>query len=157
MKKLLLVAALAAVGFGGWRLRAHSHHAAVTDGGENKLLVDRLWIDRMPEHERDPINVLALLSDDKLGVFQNLTAYRGSYELFRYERSGGELRVKYPQTGESDKLSVKVTRCDEDGMDFCLDVSGGSRGVRHYYSREEWVIGSLADEQKLADQLDPAH
>jgi len=153
MKKLLLVAVIAVIGVAGWRLRAQSHE---TQDGEGKLLVDRVWIDHVPKHERDPLNFLALISEHKVGVFQNMTAYRGSYEMFHYDRGGGQLIVSYPQTGETEKLSVKVRRCSDDGMDFCLDVAGASRGVRHYYSRKDWVIKSLADERALADKLDAA-
>lgn len=37
-----------------------------------------------------------------------------------------------------------------------MDISGNSRGVHSYYSRKDWVIKSLADEQALAAKLDAA-
>ena len=147
MKKLLVIAVVAVIGVVGWRV-----HSRDKQDGEKNVLVDRLWLDHVPSSERDPINILALLSDEKMGVFQKTTAYRGSYELFRWDRNGWT----YPQTGETDKPTIRVRRCDEKGMDFCMDISGNSRGVRRYYSRKDWVIKSLADEQALAAKLDAA-
>src|SRR5580704_4075596 len=150
MKKLLVVVVIAVIGVVGWRAR--SHCAPDVQDGPGDVLVDRLWIDHIPSSEREPFNILALISDDKLGVFQNMTAYRGSYEMFRW----GGLGWKYPQTGETDKPKIRVRRCNENGMDFCMDISGNSRGVHSYYSRKDWVIKSLADEQALAAKLDAA-
>ena len=30
-------------------------------------------------------------------------------------------------------------------MDFCLELEGSSRGVKKYYSREGWEIGTVRD------------
>jgi len=145
MKKVLVIAVVAVIGVVGWRVHAR-HHAQDRD---KNVLLDRLWLDHVPGHEREPFNVLALLSEQHVGVVQNMTAYRGSYELFRFTRDGW----KYPQTGDTDRPSIRVRRCSENGMDFCLDITGNSRGVHHYYSRKDWVIDSLAGEQALVDQL----
>jgi hypothetical protein len=143
MKKLLVVVAIAVIGVGAWRVRSHAQR----DGRE--VLVDRVWIDHLPASDRDPLNFFALFSEQKFGVFQNMTAYRGSYEVFRPGRGGWT----YPQTGETDRPQVRVYRCNENGMDYCLDISGNSRGVHRYYSRKDWVIKSLADEQAFAAKL----
>ncbi len=149
MKKLLVLAVVAVIGVVGWRVR--SHRAPDAQDGKD-VLVDRLWLDHIPSSPREPFNIMALISDDNIGVFQNTTAYRGSYEMFRWDSNGW----KYPQTGETDKPRIRVRRCDENGMDFCMDISGNSRGVRRYYSRKDWVIKSLADEHALAAKLDAA-
>jgi hypothetical protein len=151
MKKLLVVVAIAAVGVGVWRTRTHSHESVdVQDGGG--VIVDRLWIDHVPSHEREPFQILAMFSEHKVGVFQKLTAYIGQYEMFQYGNGGW----KYPQTRETDKVSIRVRTCNDDGMDYCMDITGNSRGVHRYYSRKDWVIKSLADEQALAAKLDEA-
>lgn len=159
MKKLLLVSAVAVVGVAGWKL--HARHAApastsaveldAQDGGG--VLVDRLWLDHLPANQRDYTNFMVILSDEDFGVFQKASMFRGAYEVFNYARQGGSLQLTYPQTRESEKVTVKVRRCKEDGMDFCLDVTGNSRGVQRYYSREDWVIKSLDAEHALADKL----
>jgi hypothetical protein len=155
MKKLLVVVAIAAVGVGIWRTRSHSHESVgsveIQDGGS--VLVDRLWIDHIPSHEREPFQIMALFSEHKIGVFQKLTAYMGQYEMFQYGKGGW----KYPQTRETDdSISIRVRTCNDNGMDYCMDIKGNSRGVHRYYSRKDWVIKSLADEQALAAKLDEA-
>jgi hypothetical protein len=39
-------------------------------------------------------------------------------------------------------------------MDFCLDLEGASRGVKHYYSREGWEIGGGRDLDAIERQVD---
>ncbi|HEY1812153.1 MAG TPA: hypothetical protein VGG74_07330 [Kofleriaceae bacterium] len=149
MKKLLVVVAIAVIGVAAWRVR--SHKSVDTQDGKS-VLVDRLWLDHIPSHEREPFNILALFSEHSVGVFQKLTAYTGNYEMFQYGNGGW----KYPQTRETDSPTVRIRRCDDNGMDFCMDITGNSRGVHRYYSRKDWVIKSLADEQALAAKLDAA-
>jgi hypothetical protein len=149
MKKLLVVVAIAVIGVAAWRVRSHKSVDAL-DG--KSVLVDRLWLDHIPSHEREPFNILALFSEHSVGVFQKLTAYTGRYEMFQYGDGGW----KYPQTRETDSPTIRIRRCDDNGMDFCMDITGNSRGVHRYYSRKDWVIKSLADEQALAAQLDAA-
>jgi hypothetical protein len=74
--------------------------------------------------------------------------------LLRYEGSGGELRLVFPQTGDRETVRAKARRCDEGGMDFCLELDGASRGVKRYYSREGWEIGGNHDLDAIARRLD---
>lgn len=150
MNKLLVVAGVAALGVGAWRVKAH-HDA--TDGGGNKLLVDRVWIDHLPRHERELVNVFALFSEHKIGVFDQRSAWTGSFEAFRYSRGEGKLDAVFPQTGAKEQYSVKVRTCSENGMDYCLDIDGGKHGVKHYFSKKKWVIRDLASEQQLVETL----
>jgi len=151
MKKLLLVAAIAGVGFAGWRFLRSSKVDVLDD--ETHLALDRVWIDHMPKNDRDTIQVFALLSEQPVGFFQATSAWEGSFEAFRYELRGNELRAVFPQNGSKEKLSIKARECNDQGMDFCLEIRGSSHGVKRYYSHEGWEIGSLGDEQKLVDKL----
>ena len=110
-----------------------------------QLLSDRVWIDHMPRSDKDTINVFAAISERAIGVFQATSQWRGSFEAFRYEASGGELRLLYPQTGDRETVRTKARRCTEQRMDFCLEIDGASRGVKKYYSREGWEIGQARD------------
>jgi hypothetical protein len=142
MKKLMLgVAALGAVGYGVY------HHGArpATPSTQTELVENRLWIDHMPRSERDTIQVFLTLGDEGIGTFQQTSAWKGSYELFEYEGHAGELRIIYPQTGERDTVKAKATKCRENGFDYCLEMAGGSRGVKRYYSMKDWEIGSMRD------------
>lgn len=140
MKKLLVVTLLVLVPVVASRL--HSSTGYVSDA---KLVRDRVWIDHLPKNDRDTFNAFAVLTQESVGVFQATSAWRGNFELFRYEGQGDEFRVVFPQTGDREKLKLRARRCDERGMDFCLDIDGGSRGVKRYYSREGWEIGRVED------------
>jgi len=146
MRKLLLIAVTAGVGFGAWRWHAHSV-AVKSEPTDAKLVQNRLWIDHMPKNDRDTIQVFVTLSDESLGVFQATSGWKGQFELFTYEASGDELRIVYGQNGDKDKVRAKARACKEGGMDFCLELDGNSRGVKKYYSLEGWELDSLADEQ----------
>lgn len=140
-KSLLGVALLGVVGYGvvHWRTAKHETSA------HGELVTNRLWIDHMPRTERDTIQVFLTLDEENIGAFQATSAWKGAYEMFRYEGHGGELRVVFPQTGDRETLKAKAAACRESGFDYCLELSGGSRGVQRYYSMRDWEIGSLRD------------
>jgi hypothetical protein len=140
MKKLVLmviVGSLAAGAVWSWKRGDAPVDAA------NRLVTDRIWIDRLPRQERDTINVFGALSEEAVGVFQAASQWRGSYEVFRFEASGGEMRLIYPQTGARETVRTRARRCNENQMDFCLELDGASRGVKRYYSKEGWEIGQV--------------
>ena len=130
----------------GWKRATHP--------AENRLVVDRLWIDHVPRNDRDTVRVFAAVSKQAMGLFQATSQWRGAFEAFRFEASGGELRLVFPQTGDRETVRAKARRCNDGGMDYCLELDGASRGVRRYYSREGWEIGGGQDLDAVARQLD---
>jgi len=148
MKKPLFVLALVAIAIVTvWKLRGHSVSVSV----EDKLLQDRIWIDHMPRNDRDMINVFAALTEQPVGIFQAASQWKGAYEIFRYEANGDEMRLVFPQTGDREKITAKARRCSERGMDYCLEVDGASRGVKRYYSRKGWEVGT---QRQLSTKLE---
>jgi hypothetical protein len=115
--------------------------------GDDRLFYDRLWIDHIPQNERDTANVLIALdelADKPVGAFLSASSWRGSFENFIYQRGErGRLRVLYPQDRKSDKIVVHARECREKGFDYCLEVRGASFGVKRYYSLREWEMRSL--------------
>ena len=133
MKKLVLVALLAAIGGVAvykWR------SAPKAEATDTKLVTDRIWIDHMPRNDKDVIQIFAAISDQSVGVFQSGSQWTGQFELF-----GDDMRIVYPQTNAREKASVKAKKCSENRMDFCLEIDGATRGVKKYYSREGWELG----------------
>ena len=92
-------------------------------------------------------------TEEGIGVFQNTSRWKGAYEGFRFEARGEEVRAVYPQSGDKEKFSARARKCNERGMDFCLDVSGTSRGTKRYYSREGWELNSIHDEEHCVTSL----
>jgi hypothetical protein len=151
MKKLLVLAVVSMVAVGGYKWRSSS--SPKSEIADNKLAFDRVWIDHIPRGERDVINVFALITDQPFGLFQATSAWKGSFEAFRYEANEGEVRIVYPQTGEREKVKVRAKTCNEGQMDYCLELEGASRGVKRYYSRKGWEIDSRARVDAIVHSL----
>lgn len=154
MKKPVLLALVAVVAAGSlWSYRRGAAPNA-PDEAAGRLVTDRIWIDHVPRDERDTIHVFAAASKRALGVFRATSRWRGSAELFRFEASGGELRVVYPQTGERETVRARARRCTEQRMDFCLELDGASRGVKRYYSRKGWEIDGAPSPREIRARVD---
>jgi len=154
MKKLLVLAVISTCAFAGWRvLRGGGGASAPSEGG---LVLDRIWIDHMPRHDRDQISVFAALTEEPIGVFQTASAWKGHYELFRHEAHGDEIRILYPQDNHRERVKTKARSCDTDGFDYCLELAGASRGVKRYYSRKGWEIDGASRPDQIRARIDAA-
>lgn len=131
---LVIFAAVVVVSAWTWR------HSGASDADSQSLFADRIWIDHVPRSDKDTIQAFVAISEHSVGAFQATSVWRGGFEAFRYEAHAGELRVLYPQTGDREAIRVKAKRCDEQDMDYCLELAGASRGVKRYYSRKGWEI-----------------
>jgi len=106
MKKLLVLAVISTCAFAGWRvLRGGGGPGAAQDGGG--LVLDRIWIDHIPKHDRDQVSVFAAITDEPIGVFQTASAWKGHFELFRYEAHGDEIRIVYPQDNYRERVRTR--------------------------------------------------
>ncbi|MGE0549077.1 MAG: hypothetical protein AB7O24_18925 [Kofleriaceae bacterium] len=152
MKKAILAVGLAATAsYGAWRW--WSSEPATADAN---LTLNRVWIDHIPRNDRDMIQIFVAITEEPIGVFQQTSQWKMSAELFTYEAHGNEIRAVFPQNGDREKISAKATRCNENGMDFCLELSNATRGVKRYFSRKGWEIegaSTLDDIQHRADKL----
>jgi hypothetical protein len=152
MKKTVLVLVLVAGAVAGVaRWRSDDAPAVAKD----HFATNRLWIDHMPRSDREMVQLFVMLTwtGEPVGIFDVRSRWAGSFEAFRYELNGDEMRVVYPQKGDHETIKVKATACHEGGMDYCLELEGASRGVKRYYSRKGWEIrpnSNLDDVRKLA-------
>ena len=150
-KKLLAVVVIAVAGYAVWNLRSNEQAVAKA---EANLVFDRIWIDHMPEDEKDMINIFAALTEQPIGIFQAMSAWKGNHELFEHESHGNEIRIVYGQTGEREQVKAVGTKCEPDnGMDFCLEIEGASRGVKRYYSLEGWELDGAASADDIRVRL----
>ena len=147
-KALFGVAVVSIVAYGAWNLGGESPPDA------NNLALDRVWIDHMPKHDRDTIQVFVAITEQPFGMFQATSQWKGSFELFRYESHGNEIRILYGQTGEREKVKARAKQCSERDFDYCLDLDGASRGVKHYFSREGWEIDGGSSLEHLKARID---
>lgn len=153
MKKALLATVMAAgAGYALYHWQSDDAVAPAAQA-EQVAATDRLWIDHIPRNDKDVIQIFVALTEEPVGIFQATSQWKGEFELFRYEQHGGEMRMVFPQTGTRDRVRVKATECDRNGMDYCLELQGASRGVKRYYSREGWEIGSVRDLDTAVQKL----
>jgi hypothetical protein len=124
---IFLVAALAAC----------SHKSTSTPVGDTeaaKLLINRNWLDRMPQTERDHLFVYRFVPDMGGGVFQDRTLYKGMFELFTFSVDGDKIHFVLPET--HDEATSRFTIEEVDGpkpFDLKLTIPDDPRGPHVYY------------------------
>jgi hypothetical protein len=152
MKKLLLIGVVMIMG--AWAI-AHwtGGRSKGADDSDPSLILNRIWIDRIPTRPRDTANAFATITRQKVGVFQSGSQYKGGYEIFNFTAAGGELRIVYPQTDEKETVKARAWRCREQDMDYCLELTGASRGVKRYHSLDGWEIGHASAPQQLLERI----
>lgn len=147
MKKLALGLMLVAVGGVAWR-------TVRSDAPEAKLLFDRFWIDHEPRNPADKFLVMFVNGEHPFGHFATRTMWTGQWEAFHYHvvpREEGVMDFLFGATNERQRVRYTARRCHENGFDFCLEVTGSSRGVRRYYSKKEWQGKSEPEVAALLD------
>ena len=98
------------------------------------LLIDRNWIDRMPQTEKDELFVYRFVPSMGGGVFQDRTIFKGTFELFMFEATDGQIRFVLPETKE--KVTSRFTIENVDGpkpFDLKLTITDDPRGPKVYY------------------------
>ena len=140
MKKLAMVAVLAAAAFGGMKWQQRHE-----DGRRGRsLALNRFWVDHAPTGERDPFNVFVIHTEG-LGGFAEETQWKGQIERFRFDIQGNTVHAVFPWTDTHEDFKVDARPCHEQGMDYCLELSGSNHGVSHYSSRVGWERKSGED------------
>ena len=149
-KALLGLAVVSVIAYTAWHRTGGDDREAT----HANLALDRVWIDHMPKHDRDTIQVFVAITEEPFGIFQATSQWKGSFELFRYESHGNEFRIMYGQTGEREKVTTSATKCSKKDWDYCLELDGASRGVKSYYSREGWEIDGAASVDDIRVRID---
>lgn len=105
------------------------------------LLLDRNWIDRLPESPRDRLHVFRFVPTMGGGVFQDRTLFAGHFELFTFDHDGDTIRFHLHHTGDEHKSGYTIDRLPErspDGspnpLELHLHLSDTPRGPSDYYS-----------------------
>jgi hypothetical protein len=101
-----------------------------------KLLLDRNWIDRLPEKVDDKLRVYRFVPSMGGGVFQDRTIFAGNFELFTFEADGETIRFNLLHTGEKKRSRYTIEPLDKpgpDGVDLKLTIVDDPRGPKSYY------------------------
>ena len=141
---ILLVAVLAAC--------SSKSENTIPDSEAGQLLIDRNWLDKMPETERDRLHVYRFVPSMGGGVFQDRTLYKGTFELFVFKVDSDHIEFTMPETREKVRSQFHIEKVDgPEPFDLKLTVSSDPRGPTEYYGiRAETDRDGHVLEQALA-------
>ncbi|HEY0475868.1 MAG TPA: hypothetical protein VGD37_00005 [Kofleriaceae bacterium] len=116
------------------------------------VLIDRNWIDRMPESTTDRLHVYRFVPTMGGGVFQDRTLYKGTFELFMFKVENDHIVFDLPETHEKVTSQFQIERVDGPApFDLKLTIFSDPRGPRVYYGmRSETDRDGHVLEQTLA-------
>ncbi|MSP58792.1 MAG: hypothetical protein EXR72_00345 [Myxococcales bacterium] len=107
------------------------------EGEARALLIDRNWIDRLPEGHGDRLHVFRFVPRMGGGVYQDRTLFAGQFELFTFEHTGDEIRFRLPHAGERKTVRYRIETLAPDQahgpLDLRLTLEGSPRGPSVYY------------------------
>jgi hypothetical protein len=111
------------------------HSESARPGEDPTLIYGRPWLEAKPSRDRDFVHAMFVAPQAPVGIFQRASAFEARLELFRYQRQGNTMRLRFPQSGRGAELSYRITACDElPPFDLCLDVSKNPwGGPKRYY------------------------
>lgn len=117
------------------------------------VLIDRNWVDRMPETHSDRLHVYRFVPSMGGGVYQDRTLFKGTFELFAFKvEDGNQLTFRLPETGEKVTSRFKIEHVSgPKPFDLKLTIDRDPRGPHVYYGmRSEKDRDGHLLEQKLA-------
>lgn len=98
------------------------------------VLIDRNWLDRMPETERDHLFVYRFVPNMGGGVFQDRTLFKGTFELFSFSVKDSEIKFVLHETHDKVTSPFTIERVDGPApFDLKLTIPGDPRGPKVYY------------------------
>ena len=108
--------------------------ACASHKSSDSRLIDRNWIDRMPETERDRLHVYRFVPTMGGGVFQDRTLYKGTFELFRFTADSDEIQFDLPETHQKVTSRYRIEAVDgPKPFDLKLTIDGDPRGPKTYF------------------------
>lgn len=142
-KTLMALALAGASAWGAWSIGSGLLGEDSSADG-TQWVVNHVWLERIPENERDMIGHLALIQHPRMriGVAGRSSQWRHLVELYKWGLEGHRLSLYFPQEQAKAHVKVRTWRCKGEApepFEICLEISSGRR-TAVYYSREEWVI-----------------
>lgn len=152
--------AAAALGALFWGLNAEKP-SSLTEMSENiqrpglELMVNRVWIDRLPRNERDMINQLLFIQQDsdRIGAVVRASVWRRFIELNRWKPNKNGVELHFPQSDRKLKVGTRAYPCKgkaPEPFELCLDITVVGQ-TRRLYSMKEWKIDATTP-----DDISPA-
>lgn len=102
-----------------------------------KLLLDRNWVDRLPQKVDDKLHVFRFVPSMGGGVFQDRTLFFGTFELFQFSQDGETIVFDLLHTGDKARSRYRIEELatpGPEGVDLRLSLEASPRGPSIYYS-----------------------
>jgi hypothetical protein len=149
MRNLLAVSLVAALATVAACSSKSSSQLSASDARD--VLIDRNWLDRMPESTTDRLHVYRFVPSMGGGVYQDRTLYKGTFELFMFKVDRDGIAFDLPETGEKVTSPFKIETVDgPEPFDLKLTIRDDPRGPHVYYGvRSETDRGGQLLEQQL--------
>jgi len=148
MRTLLVAIALSALAACS---KTSDHRLSASDARD--VLINRNWIDRMPETTTDRLHVYRFVPSIGGGVYQDRTLFKGTFELFMFKvERGDHIVFDLPETGEKVTSQFRIEQVDGPApFDLKLTVFSDPRGPHVYYGmRSETDRDGHLLEERLA-------
>lgn len=106
----------------------------VTGEDAKQLLINRNWLDKMPETEREKLHVYRFVPSMGGGVYQDRTLFKGTFELFSFESTASDIRFVLHETKDTVVAPYSIEQVDGPApFDLLLTIDGDPRGPSRYY------------------------
>ncbi|HET7501921.1 MAG TPA: hypothetical protein VFK02_12980 [Kofleriaceae bacterium] len=159
MRNLLVVSVVAALGAAA-ACSSNSSSRQLSASDARDVLIDRNWIDRMPETTTDRLHVYRFVPNMGGGVYQDRTLFKGTFELFMFKvERGNHIVFDLPETGEKVTSEFQIETVDGPApFDLKLTIASDPRGPHTYYGmRAETDRDGHLLEEKLAARRAATH
>ena len=115
--------------------------SAVPPEQAKQLLLNRNWIDRLPERVDDKLKVYRFVPSMGGGVFQDRTLFKGTFELFTFGVDGDHIDFNMPETHERVRRRLAARANEQRAGDG--DRSDGAHQPRStgmlYFLTRRWM------------------
>jgi hypothetical protein len=102
------------------------------------LIAGRVWFEKKPERAEELVHHLFVAKRPARGAFIRASAYQVNLEIFEYERDKQKVRLVFPQDARKKAFDFKITSCDVDDFELCLELSDNPwSGPKKYYAMRE--------------------
>ncbi|HEX3762483.1 MAG TPA: hypothetical protein VHW23_27465 [Kofleriaceae bacterium] len=112
-----------------------SHDDRLSASDARDVLINRNWIDRMPERTTDRLHVYRFVPDMGGGVYQDRTLFKGTFELFMFKvERGDHIVFQLPETHEKVTSQFQIEHvAGPQPFDLKLTIFSDPRGPHVYY------------------------
>ncbi len=87
-----------------------------------RLLLSRLWFDKLPEKPRDDVELWIFLGGG-IGIHESGSAYRASFDIFEFERRGAKIDATNLHDKKRWRTGFSVREChDHEPFNVCLTL-----------------------------------